>query len=236
MRTDTSTPSYGPSPALAAEPPALTDLWGAEGVSYRVVVHPLGGAAKRAFDIIVSVLAVTALAPLLFLIGLLVRLESPGQALFKQRRAGFRGRLFRIYKFRTMRAAEDGRDVVQAQAGDVRVTRLGAILRRTSIDELPQLLNVLKGEMSLVGPRPHAIVHEHSFRRYDSAYLLRRSARPGITGLAQVSGARGLTDTDDKVAQRIEYDVAYIRDWSLWLDIKILFRTLSVLLGDSKAL
>lgn len=231
---DTTQRSFA-APAGFAEPFRLRERWGARGLAYRCAVKPLGGWPKRAFDIVVASLALILLAPALVLIAGLIRLETRGPAIFKQRRAGFRGRVFRIYKFRTMTTAEDGRELVQAKRGDSRITRLGWLLRRTSIDELPQLVNVLKGDMSLVGPRPHAILHEHCFRRFDSAYMLRRMARPGITGLAQTSGARGETESEEKVAQRIALDLAYIRRWSLWLDVLILLRTVRVLFGDSRA-
>jgi lipopolysaccharide/colanic/teichoic acid biosynthesis glycosyltransferase len=195
------------------------------GSEYRHALDPLGGA----------VVALVLLAPLMASIALLIKLDSPGPVFFRQRRAGYRGRVFRIYKFRTMDSMEDGRDVAQAVDGDARVTRIGRFLRRTSLDEVPQLMNVLRGEMSLVGPRPHAILHEHEFRRFDLAYTRRRLARPGITGLAQVSGARGVTDTDDKVARRIQLDLAYIKHWSIWLDIVILIRTVTMLLRHPTA-
>ncbi len=204
-------------------------------MEYRLAMDPVGGALKRSFDIIASALALFALSPLLLYIALCIKLDSRGPVFFKQRRAGFRGRVFRIYKFRTMTTLEDGRNVAQAVADDARVTRIGRVLRRLSIDELPQLINVLKGEMSLVGPRPHAILHEHEFRRFDLAYTRRRFARPGITGLAQVSGARGVTDTSDKVARRIALDLAYINHWSIWLDLLIILRTVAVFLRDPAA-
>ncbi len=227
---------FAPGRVRANEPPRVTERHGRSGGAYRCATAPVGGAAKRAFDVVVALAALIALSPALLLIALLIRLESRGPALFRQKRAGFRGRIFKIYKFRTMRVVEDGESVVQAVRGDQRVTRLGRILRRASIDELPQLLNVLKGDMSLVGPRPHAIVHEHAFHRYDVAYALRRMARPGITGLAQVSGARGMTDTPDKVARRTEFDLDYVRRWSLALDALILARTALAVFGDAEAL
>jgi lipopolysaccharide/colanic/teichoic acid biosynthesis glycosyltransferase len=186
-------------------------------------------------DIVLSLFALALLAGPMATIALLIKLDSPGPVFFRQRRAGFRGRVFRIYKFRTMTSMEDGRDVAQAIDGDARVTRLGRFLRRTSLDEIPQLINVLLGQMSLVGPRPHAILHEHEFRRFDLAYTRRRFARPGITGLAQVCGARGITDTDDKVARRIRYDLAYIDHWSIWLDLLILLRTVGCVFRDPAA-
>jgi putative colanic acid biosynthesis UDP-glucose lipid carrier transferase len=202
---------------------------------YRVAARPVGGKTKRAFDIVASAAGLLLLSPFLLLIGLLIRLDSPGPALYRQRRTGFRGRAFTILKFRTMRTMEDGRRVRQAQPGDDRVTPLGRILRITSIDELPQLINVLKGDMSLVGPRPHAVGHDHDFFVVDDHYPLRFLARPGITGAAQVAGARGVTDTPDKVELRLWHDLDYVNHWSLLRDIAILLRTAALLFGDKNA-
>jgi lipopolysaccharide/colanic/teichoic acid biosynthesis glycosyltransferase len=208
---------------------------GARGAAYRVCESPVGGAVKRAMDVVLAAGALMVLAlPLLF-IALLIRLESRGPAIFCQWRAGYRGRAFRIYKLRTMSTRDDGRHIRQATQGDARVTKLGRFLRRTSIDELPQLINVLNGDMSIVGPRPHAVAHEYEFKRADRDYAMRRMARPGLTGLAQVSGARGLTDTPEKLARRIELDMAYIDRWSLALDLAIMARTVRVLVGDRAA-
>lgn len=217
------------------DPPTVSQRHGRAGTAYRCASAPVGGVAKRGLDLAAALLALAVFAPLMLAIALTIRLETPGPALFRQKRAGFRGRIFRIYKFRTMTVVEDGRAVVQAVREDARVTRFGRFLRRTSLDELPQLLNVVRGEMSLVGPRPHAIVHEHAFGRSDAAYALRRMARPGITGLAQVSGARGVTDTPEKVARRTALDLDYIRRWSLGLDLAILARTLLLPFFDSAA-
>jgi putative colanic acid biosynthesis UDP-glucose lipid carrier transferase len=159
------------------------------------------------------------------LIALGVKLSSPGPALFAQRRYGAGGREFLMYKFRSMTTMDNGDNVAQAKRGDARVTRFGAFLRRTSLDELPQLLNVLKGDMSLVGPRPHATAHNEMYRRLIVRYMLRHQVLPGITGNAQVHGWRGETDTLEKMAKRVEYDLAYIENWSLWLDAKCLFLT-----------
>ena len=222
--------------AARAEPPILRRRCGAAGKAYRCATSPVGGVWKRGFDILAASIGLLALSPLLLTLSLLIPLDSPGPAFFRQRRAGFRGRLFYIWKFRTMRVAEDGACVVQARPGDPRVTRLGRFLRSTSIDELPQLVNVLLGEMSLVGPRPHAIVHEYAFRDLDRTYGLRRFARPGITGLAQVSGARGVTDTEDKIIRRLAYDLEYVATWSSQLDLRILFRTLRCIVNDPEAL
>jgi putative colanic acid biosysnthesis UDP-glucose lipid carrier transferase len=187
---------------------------------------PIGGELKRAFDVAAAAAGLVVLSPLLLLVGLMIRLESPGPALFMQRRGGYRGRTFLIWKFRTMRSMDDGRFVAQAGADDPRVTPLGRLLRRTNIDELPQLVNVLKGEMSLVGPRPHAVTHDRIFAGIASDYLKRQCARPGISGLAQVSGCRGETRDVESVCERVKHDLDYVKSWSFWLDIKIIAKTI----------
>jgi len=176
-------------------------------------------------DIVGATVGLLALCPFLILIGALIRLESRGPAIFRQRRTGHRGVPFVIYKFRTMRALEDGPSVVQACRGDSRVTRLGALLRRTSIDELPQLINILRGEMSLVGPRPHALSHDEYYGALISDYKVRFLAKPGLTGLAQVSGLRGETRDVSAMQERVAHDLQYIRSWSLHLDLSILIKT-----------
>jgi putative colanic acid biosysnthesis UDP-glucose lipid carrier transferase len=202
---------------------------------YRVARTPLGGVSKRAFDVVCAATALTLLSPILLVVALMVRIDSPGPALFRQQRTGFRGRAFHILKFRTMRTMEGGRDVTQAKPGDTRVTRFGRLLRRTSIDELPQLINVLYGDMSLVGPRPHAVRHDRDFFLVDRHYTCRFLARPGITGAAQVGGARGVTDTREKIERRLELDLDYVENWSIGRDIHIVLRTVRVLLGDGQA-
>jgi Undecaprenyl-phosphate glucose phosphotransferase len=190
--------------------------------------HPLNlveVAAKRAFDLVVSATALIALSPLLLLCALLIRLESEGPALFYQRRYGFNRETFRIVKFRTMRTMEDDRHVRQATADDPRVTRIGRFLRRYNIDELPQLFNVLLGDMSLVGPRPHALAHDQLFERRVALYARRHNVKPGITGWAQVNGLRGEIDSPEKIRQRVEHDLYYIDNWSLLFDVWILFLT-----------
>jgi exopolysaccharide biosynthesis polyprenyl glycosylphosphotransferase len=182
-------------------------------------------AQKRAFDLVISSLALVLCIPLFALIAMAIRLDSPGPILFRQTRGGFNGRPFRIYKFRTMTVLEDGARVVQAKCNDPRVTRVGRWLRRTSLDELPQLFNVIKGEMSLVGPRPHALAHDRKFNKLISNYGLRTHAMPGITGLAQVHGLRGETATVDLIRRRVDFDIHYISNRTLLLDIQILFRT-----------
>lgn len=187
---------------------------------------------KRTFDLVVGALLLIAAVPLLALIALAVRLDSRGPAVFRQQRSGFGGTAFTVYKFRTMSlSACRAGEVQQAQRWDARVTRLGRLLRRTSLDELPQLLNVLRGEMSLVGPRPHAITHDAAFAQEVKAYLARHRVKPGITGLAQVRGFRGEITRPDLLRQRVESDLAYAENWSLRLDMKILFLTVFALMG-----
>ena len=160
-------------------------------------------------------------------IALGIKLTSPNSVLFKQRRYGLKGEIIDVWKFRSMFVSDDGDKVVQAQKKDARVTRFGAFLRRTSLDELPQFINVLQGHMSIVGPRPHAVAHNEEYRSLIRGYMLRHKVKPGITGLAQVNGWRGETDTLDKMKRRVDYDLAYVRDWSLWLDIKIILLTVT---------
>ncbi|HET9231873.1 MAG TPA: sugar transferase [Vitreimonas sp.] len=193
-------------------------------------LRPVGGALKRAFDIVAATAALAILSPFLLFVALLIVLESPGSALFLQRRGGVFGRPFLIYKFRTMSTVDDGRIVYQAVQNDPRLTRLGAILRELCIDELPQLINVVRGEMSLVGPRPHAVAHDDAFAGIDPRYPRRRRARPGLTGLAQVSGCRGLAADAASVLARTGFDVEYVDNWSFWLDLKIVFKTVLILL------
>jgi Undecaprenyl-phosphate glucose phosphotransferase len=180
---------------------------------------------KRLFDIIVASLALIALAPLLAAAALLIKLDSPGPVFFSQRRYGFNQEPFRIRKFRTMTTMEDNAAVKAATRNDPRVTRMGAILRRYSIDELPQLINVLAGDMSLVGPRPHALAHDQLYERRIAQYARRHNVKPGITGWAQARGFRGEIASDEKMRQRVEHDLYYIDNWSFWLDVKILLMT-----------
>jgi exopolysaccharide biosynthesis polyprenyl glycosylphosphotransferase len=185
-----------------------------------------GQALKRAIDIAVAGAGLFVLSPLLLLTALAIRLDSAGPSLFTQARNGFNGRSFRILKFRTMHVLEDGPVIRQATRNDPRFTRLGRWLRRTNIDELPQLFNVLAGDMSLVGPRPHAAAHNQAYEKLIANYALRYHVKPGITGWAQVKGYRGETRTVDLMAKRVELDLWYINNWSIWLDIKIIFLTL----------
>jgi Undecaprenyl-phosphate glucose phosphotransferase len=190
---------------------------------------------KRLFDIAVSSTLLMLLAPLMILVALAVRLESRGPALFRQDRKGFAGRPFQIYKFRTMHVMENGVEIRQAERNDVRITRFGAVLRRTSIDELPQLFNVLRGEMSLVGPRPHALAHDNHFDKLIARYATRQHVKPGLTGLAQISGFRGETKTVEAMAARVERDIWYVNNWSVWQDLRILARTATMLAFDKNA-
>ena len=194
------------------------------------LVHPplsaMEVALKRAMDIIGASLGLLVLSPVLALFAVLIRLDSPGPALFRQQRYGFNQRPFNILKFRSMTAMEDGARVTQATQNDPRVTRMGRFMRKWNIDELPQLINVLKGDMSLVGPRPHALAHDHEFARKIARYARRMNVRPGITGFAQVNGFRGPTDTDEKIQNRVDCDLYYIDNWSLWLDLNIILMTL----------
>ena len=180
---------------------------------------------KRLEDIVVALGILCLISPLLLIISLAIKFTSKGPVLFKQVRYGLNAKPILVYKFRTMTVMENGVEVKQAVRDDPRVTRVGRILRRTSLDELPQFFNVLIGNMSVVGPRPHAVAHNEVYRKLISGYMLRHKVKPGITGLAQIRGWRGETDTLDKMEKRIESDLDYIRHWSLWLDIRIIFLT-----------
>ncbi|WP_296570337.1 undecaprenyl-phosphate glucose phosphotransferase [Phreatobacter sp.] len=181
--------------------------------------------AKRALDVVLGSFALFLLTPVLILIAIAIKLDSPGPVLFMQRRLGFNQQAFQIVKFRTMTVMDDGDVVRQATRNDQRITRVGRVLRRLNLDELPQLLNVLAGQMSLVGPRPHAIAHDREFDQRIALYARRHNVKPGITGWAQVHGLRGETDTDEKMKARVEHDLFYIDNWSILLDVEILFRT-----------
>jgi Undecaprenyl-phosphate glucose phosphotransferase len=182
-------------------------------------------ATKRCLDLIVAGLALITLSPLLAAVALAIKLDSPGPVFFRQQRCGFNGRSFAVYKFRTMFVLEDGPSIIQARSADSRVTRIGRWLRRTSIDELPQLFNVLNGSMSLVGPRPHAVAHDNQFDKIARNYAFRRRVKPGLTGWAQIHGCRGPTPTAASIERRVEYDLWYIDNWSLHLDFTILLQT-----------
>jgi putative colanic acid biosynthesis UDP-glucose lipid carrier transferase len=190
---------------------------------------------KRASDLLLASVILMLLAPLMLVIALAVKLTSRGPVIFKQRRYGLYGEKIIVYKFRSMTVAEDGDKVVQASKNDQRVTPIGGFLRRTSLDELPQFINVLQGRMSLVGPRPHAVAHNEQYRKLIKGYMLRHKVKPGITGWAQVNGLRGETATLDKMEARIQYDLDYLRNWSLWLDLWIILKTVKVVLTRENA-
>lgn len=187
-------------------------------------VSGITGLLKASFDRAFALAALAGLSPLLLVLAVLVKMSSPGPVLFRQRRLGIDGQPFDVYKFRTMKLHED-HGVTQAVRGDSRVTRIGAFLRRTSLDELPQFFNVLRGEMSVVGPRPHAMEHNELYKELIDRYMLRHRVKPGITGWAQINGLRGQTDTVDKMRKRIEFDIYYIQHWSFQLDLRIILRT-----------
>lgn len=193
------------------------------------------GLLKRGSDLLLAGLIVLLIAPLLLIIALAVRLESSGPVIFRQRRYGLDGQEICVYKFRSMWVTEDGSRIEQARLGDPRITRVGRFLRRTSLDELPQFINVLQGRMSIVGPRPHAVAHNELYRKLIKGYMVRHKVKPGITGWAQVNGQRGETDTLDKMQARIDLDLDYLRHWSLWLDLRIIARTVALVFKDARA-
>ena len=193
------------------------------------------GVTKRLTDIGLSVAVLLLLLPLLLVVAILVKTSSPGPIIFKQRRYGLDGREIAVYKFRTMRVTEDGEQIRQASKVDSRITRIGGILRRTSLDELPQLINVLQGRMSLVGPRPHAVAHNEEYRKLIKGYMMRHKVLPGITGLAQVNGCRGETSQLQDMEARVHYDLDYLRHWTPMLDVKIILLTIVKVFRDDKA-
>jgi putative colanic acid biosynthesis UDP-glucose lipid carrier transferase len=197
--------------------------------------YGVDGFVKRLEDVLISGLLLLILAPVMLAIAAAVKLTSPGPAIFRQHRYGLRGNKIEVWKFRTMTVSENDGPIIQARKDDPRVTRIGSFLRRTSLDELPQLINVLSGSMSLVGPRPHAVAHNEQYRRLIDRYMLRHKVKPGITGWAQVNGWRGETDTLEKMQKRVEFDLAYIHNWSLTFDLKILFLTAFRVLTDKNA-
>ncbi|AQQ66308.1 undecaprenyl-phosphate glucose phosphotransferase [Microbulbifer agarilyticus] len=188
-------------------------------------IQGFDGWLKRLEDLVLATMILVAISPLMLLIALAVKCSSPGPVIFKQRRYGLDGRTIYVWKFRSMTTMDDGEKVMQAKSGDQRITAVGRILRRTSLDELPQFFNVLRGTMSIVGPRPHAVAHNEEYRNLVNGYMLRHKVKPGITGLAQIKGFRGETDTLDKMSRRVEYDLEYIRRWSIILDLRIVFLT-----------
>jgi putative colanic acid biosysnthesis UDP-glucose lipid carrier transferase len=195
----------------------------------------VNGVVKRLSDIVLSLLILLVISPVMLLLAVGVRLSSPGPVIFKQRRNGVDGREIIIYKFRSMTATDDGAVVRQAKRGDPRITPFGAFLRRTSLDELPQFINVLQGQMSIVGPRPHAVAHNEEYRRIIGAYMLRHKIKPGITGWAQILGHRGETDEIGKMVARVACDIDYLRNWSLGLDLRIIARTVWLVFMDRSA-
>lgn len=197
--------------------------------------YGMRGLSKRLFDIVASIFILLLTSPLFVLIALLVKLTSKGPAIFKQRRYGLDGEEITVYKFRTMHVAEDGDVVQQATKNDSRTTPFGRLLRKSSLDELPQLINVIQGRMSLVGPRPHAVAHNEMYRKLIKGYMVRHKVLPGITGLAQVNGLRGETKNIEQMEARVRYDLEYLRKWSIWLDIKIMGATVLRLLRDKNA-
>ena len=193
------------------------------------------GVAKRMTDIILSAVILALTLPLFVIVAMLVKFSSPGPVIFKQRRYGLDGREIAVYKFRTMRVTEDGEKIRQASKSDSRITPIGGMLRRSSLDELPQLINVLQGRMSLVGPRPHAVAHNEEYRKLIKGYMVRHKVLPGITGLAQVNGCRGETSQLEDMEARVNYDLDYLRHWSPMLDIKIILLTAVKVFRDDKA-
>jgi putative colanic acid biosynthesis UDP-glucose lipid carrier transferase len=190
---------------------------------------------KRGFDLVVGSTAMLVAAPLMLACVFAIKLTSPGPVFFRQKRYGLSGEEIGVWKFRSMKVTEDGGQVKQASRDDDRITPLGRILRKTSLDELPQLFNVIGGSMSLVGPRPHASAHNEQYRSLIDGYMLRHKVKPGITGLAQVNGWRGETETLEKMERRVEFDHRYIREWSLAMDMKILIKTALVVFRQENA-
>ncbi|MDR2925020.1 MAG: undecaprenyl-phosphate glucose phosphotransferase [Azoarcus sp.] len=195
----------------------------------------INGLVKRTSDVALSSIILLLLSPLMLMLSIGVKLSSPGPVIFKQRRYGLDGKEILVYKFRSMTVCDDGEVVKQATKGDVRITRFGAFIRKTSLDELPQFFNVLQGRMSIVGPRPHAVAHNETYRKAIKGYMIRHKVKPGITGWAQVNGYRGETETLDKMEKRIEYDLEYLRNWSLAQDLRIIFKTALVVVKDRNA-
>lgn len=197
--------------------------------------YGFNGLVKRASDLALALIILALISPLMIAIAFGVRLSSPGPVLFRQRRYGLDGREIVIYKFRSMTVNEDGNVIRQAAREDQRVTRFGAFLRKYSLDELPQFINVIQGRMSVVGPRPHAVAHNEMYRKVIRGYMIRHKVKPGITGWAQVNGLRGETELIEKMQARIEYDLDYLRHWSLWFDLRIIMKTVCVIFKDQNA-
>lgn len=195
----------------------------------------INAAVKRLSDMVLAAIIFVLILPILLILAIGVKLSSPGPVLFRQRRNGLDGEEILVYKFRSMRVMDDGAVVKQATKGDPRITPFGAFIRKTSLDELPQFINVLQGRMSIVGPRPHAVAHNEEYRKLIRAYMVRHKVKPGITGWAQVNGQRGETDSIDKMQARVEYDLEYLRNWSLSFDLQIIFRTIRLVFFDRNA-
>ncbi|MFO0261125.1 MAG: undecaprenyl-phosphate glucose phosphotransferase, partial [Planctomycetota bacterium] len=213
-----------------------TDIQGIPVVSiYENPLYGVDGLVKRLCDVALATIGLLVLALPLLAIAAAIKLTSRGPVFFKQRRYGLDGREILVWKFRSMKVQENGPQVVQAQKNDPRLTSIGGFLRKTSLDELPQLFNVLGGSMSLVGPRPHASAHNEYYRKQIDGYMLRHKVKPGITGLAQVNGCRGETEQLEKMERRVHFDHKYIREWSLWLDLQILWKTFAVVLSRQNA-
>ncbi len=226
--SDTTASVYLAADFLAFD--LLHARWGMLGGVPTISLHEtpfygVDGWLKRLEDVVIGITILTIIAVPMLVIGILVKLNSPGPVLFRQRRYGLNGEVIRVLKFRSMTVTEDGVDIKQATKDDPRITRLGAFLRRTNLDELPQFLNVLEGSMSIVGPRPHAVAHNELYRRKVQRYMLRHKVKPGITGWAQVNGWRGETDTLEKMEKRVEHDLDYIQNWSVLWDLQIIFMT-----------
>ncbi|MBW8778684.1 MAG: undecaprenyl-phosphate glucose phosphotransferase [Burkholderiales bacterium] len=214
----------------------LEDMGGVPVVGLMVAPFTgINGFIKRVSDIVLSTLILLMISPILLVLAIGVKMSSPGPVIFRQRRTGLDGEIIEVYKFRSMRTTDDGAVVKQATRDDPRITPFGALIRKTSLDELPQFVNVLQGRMSIVGPRPHAVAHNEQYRKLVKAYMARHKVKPGITGWAQVNGLCGETDTLDKMAARIEFDLEYLRNWTLGLDLLIIARTVKLVFLDRSA-
>lgn len=215
---------------------AISHVGGVRVLSlYRRPLEGWGSVIKTLEDYVLGSVALILLSPVMLAIAIAIKMQSKGPILFAQKRHGFNNAVFKVYKFRTMTVAEDGDVVTQAKLGDARITPLGGVLRRYSLDELPQLFNVIRGEMSLVGPRPHALAHNHQYATTIENYSGRHKVKPGITGWAQVNGYRGETSENEQMADRVRYDLVYVDNWSLWFDIKILFLTVKAVVFPQNA-
>ncbi|MCA6218240.1 undecaprenyl-phosphate glucose phosphotransferase [Ideonella sp. B7] len=214
----------------------LEDMGGVPVVGLTVTPFTgVNGLVKRVSDVVLASLILVLISPVMLAVAIGVKLSSPGPVIFRQRRTGLDGEIIEVYKFRSMTTQDNGAVVKQATRGDARITPFGAFIRRTSLDELPQFVNVLQGRMSIVGPRPHAVAHNDQYRALVKAYMARHKVKPGITGWAQINGLRGETDTLDKMARRVEFDLEYLRNWSLSLDLLIIARTAKQMFFDRGA-